>query len=220
MKNYIYILIDPETYQVKYIGKSNDTKRRFRDHLKEARRGTKTYVYNWIRSLLVKDLIPIIDIIEECNEINWKERECYWIAFYTKCGVKLCNLTIGGDGNNMLPEVRTRLSNSLKGIPKSEETKRRMKANHVGTTGYKFSEESKNKQKIALKKRDNPNFLKFANRGDKVRGKNGNAKKVQHLKTGKIFECLKDGCEYFKLNYGSQVQTIRKKCKTMAFNYI
>ena len=41
-----------------------------------------------------------IDILEEVNNLNWQEREKYWIKHIKENGYKLTNMTDGGDGNN------------------------------------------------------------------------------------------------------------------------
>jgi hypothetical protein len=58
----------------------------------------------WIRSLIKKKLKPILEILEECNELNWVEREKYWIAFYRE----KFDLTNVLDGGNDGP-IKTRL---------------------------------------------------------------------------------------------------------------
>ena len=96
MKEYkIYVLKNPETHVVKYVGvTTRSLNQRLYQHLSEARNKTGTYKINWIRSLLKNNKKPIIDLLEICNETNWEEREKYWINFYPN----LTNTDIGGKG--------------------------------------------------------------------------------------------------------------------------
>lgn len=90
------MLQDPITEEVKYIGKSNNPKRRYQSHLWD-RPKVKYYSYYWIRYLLKKDLRPIMTIIDE-TEGDWELLEKYWIGQMKAWGFKLCNITDGGNG--------------------------------------------------------------------------------------------------------------------------
>lgn len=99
---FIYLLRDPVTKEVRYIGKANDIKQRFRAHCNPARaRNKNTHKFNWIKSLTRQGLRPELEIIEEVPIKAWKERERYWVKHYRKLGNKLTNATSGGDGLTM-----------------------------------------------------------------------------------------------------------------------
>lgn len=49
---FIYALCDPDTEEVRYIGKSNSTRRRYSDHINECRTNRKSHKISWIKSLL------------------------------------------------------------------------------------------------------------------------------------------------------------------------
>lgn len=102
----IYYLQDPRNISIKYIGK---TKKyldiRLKQHITQAKsllNGSKRCKINkkisWIISLLSLRHLPTIHLIEEVDEIKWKEREIYWIKYYRDKGVELLNMTDGGDG--------------------------------------------------------------------------------------------------------------------------
>ena len=93
MKIYIYALKHPETKEVRYIGKSINPDVRYKYHLYNAGK-FKRHSSLWIKSLLDINLLPEIEIIEECDETNWEEREQYHIKQYDN----LTNHTLGGDG--------------------------------------------------------------------------------------------------------------------------
>lgn len=101
---YIYALLEPDTKEIRYIGKTIDPEKRLKSHINSAnkvdKRYKKSYVKNWIYSLLLKNKNPEMIIIEEVNNKNWQSREKYWIKFYKDEGCKLTNLTLGGDGHD------------------------------------------------------------------------------------------------------------------------
>lgn len=95
---YIYILKD-QNNNIRYVGKTTNIKRRLYSHIAEAKLNkSKRYVLNWIRQLLSNNQKPILEVIEECNENNWQEREIYWINYYKELIPNLCNLCDGGTG--------------------------------------------------------------------------------------------------------------------------
>lgn len=93
---FIYKLIDPITNEIRYVGKTINLLKRLQTHI--ARSKTNTYhSARWIKSLLDKGVKPVIEIIEECNENNWSEREIYWIKYY-RDKFDLTNILDGGNG--------------------------------------------------------------------------------------------------------------------------
>jgi hypothetical protein len=97
MKNYIYILTDPITNDVRYVGKSINPEVRVRKHISEAKTGkSNNHRINWIKSLLNKNLRPNIEIIDETND-DWVLLEEYWISQFTTWGFNLVNGTDGGE---------------------------------------------------------------------------------------------------------------------------
>jgi hypothetical protein len=97
MKTYIYTLSDPTTNKIRYVGKTVNPKRRLSQHVQDAKYfPNRTRTLNWIKSLLLKNIKPIMTVIEEC-ENNWGEREIYWIDYYKK-EYDLCNHHKGGLG--------------------------------------------------------------------------------------------------------------------------
>ncbi|OHC00341.1 MAG: hypothetical protein A2Z57_04420 [Planctomycetes bacterium RIFCSPHIGHO2_12_39_6] len=66
---YIYTLSDPRNNQVRYVGKTNNLRTRFINHLREDYKGRKP---NWIKSLKNKGLLPIIEAVDFVPENDWK----------------------------------------------------------------------------------------------------------------------------------------------------
>jgi hypothetical protein len=91
----LYGLYDPDTNELRYIGKANDAAKRFKTHLWDSGRNNRP-VCNWIRGLVAAGKRPIMRIIEVVSADQWKEAETRLIAQYRQTH-KLLNLADGGD---------------------------------------------------------------------------------------------------------------------------
>jgi len=127
---YIYTLSDKTG--IRYVGKSNNPKKRYLSHITDTR--NDTYKNNWIKSLQKKKLLPILEILDIVSLDEWQFWEKYWIAQCKIWGFKLTNSTVGGDGIGFgKPYVGRKLS---------EETKKKLS---IANTGKKLSKETKEK---------------------------------------------------------------------------
>jgi hypothetical protein len=99
----IYVLKDPDTMEIRYVGVTSQTlNRRLSVHINKSP-NLKTHVARWITKLLNNGKEPIIEEIEhnETDTIVWgREQEEYWIAEYRKQGKRLCNHLSGGYGQH------------------------------------------------------------------------------------------------------------------------
>lgn len=147
----IYTLSSPINNEVRYIGKTKSSlKYRLSQHIHDSlTNGTNTYKKAWIKSLLLKGLLPIIEELEIIENDNcWKESEKYWIAQFKNWGFNLTNMTDGGDGNQnqiMSNESKLKRSSSLKGRIVSKETREKISKSHLGK---KLSDKTKEKLKL------------------------------------------------------------------------
>ena len=92
----IYVLKDPRTSIVRYVGATTQTlNKRLVGHVWDAKNLSGTRKINWIKQLLELELKPIIELIEETEE--WIEREKYWYNYY-KAITELVNTNNGGQG--------------------------------------------------------------------------------------------------------------------------
>lgn len=96
-KTNIYILIDPITNMVRYVGKANNVNQRYRAHLNRARKH-QIHKKNWVEKLKKEGLKPIIEIIDVVPINEWVFWETYWISQFKTWGFDLINYTNGGDG--------------------------------------------------------------------------------------------------------------------------
>ena len=171
---YIYYLKDPSINLVRYVGKAIDLHRRYLDHLSESNDITKGgYKHNWVRSLLQKNVKPVMGLITITDNDNWQEQECYWIKYFRDKGHPVTNLSDGGEktlgftGHQHSEESKQKIAEKSKGHTLSKESRKKLsdsKMGHVGAmNGKKFSEEHKRKISEATKRRwkKNPEGFNF-----------------------------------------------------------
>src|SRR5689334_24486748 len=91
---FIYVQKDKTTDEIRYVGKTDDPKRRLKGHNSQWKR-TKTHKDRWIAQLRAQGLSPIMQIIEEVPFEKWEDRECYWIEYYRTIGCPLTNTSTG-----------------------------------------------------------------------------------------------------------------------------
>ncbi len=130
---YIYTLTDPNTQQVRYVGKTINPKVRFRSHKKDKK--GRSYRVNWIKSLRKQKLFPIFEILDIVDNNDWEFWEQYWICQFKVWGFKLVNANAKGTGAinfKHSEETKKRISISSTNRKHSEETKKLMSDNKKG----------------------------------------------------------------------------------------
>lgn len=96
MYTYIYGLKEiGKDKPIKYIGKSDNPKRRKYEHITESKTGKKTHKCNWIRKLLKNNKKIECVILEKVYKSEWQDKEREWISKYYK---NLVNNRMGGEG--------------------------------------------------------------------------------------------------------------------------
>ena len=164
MTAYIYGLYDPRNGNLRYIGKTNNLQKRFYGHNLE--KGTN-HKHHWINGLKEQGLKPemrVIETIENSNDLDWQEREIYWIKKSLDDGHPLTNLDSGGkSGMKKSQETSERIARANTGKKRSEETRLRIsqsKSNPSQETrdrirasklGIMQSEETKRKRAESLR---------------------------------------------------------------------
>ena len=78
----IYGLIDPQDHCLRYVGKTHKRRElRLAEHMMRATEGDNAPVYDWIRRLQSKRLIPGIFVLERTSAAaDWRLAERHWIA--------------------------------------------------------------------------------------------------------------------------------------------
>ena len=113
----LYILRDPWTNRIRYLGLSCKPWKRLTEHLRLARIGGETRLPRWIRKVLRNDGAPVLSVLEWCpDKISALVAERRWIRRLRSHDVQLVNMTDGGEGIlNVTAESRRKISQSQKG---------------------------------------------------------------------------------------------------------
>lgn len=97
---YLYILIDPNTRQVRYIGQSSSPKRRLAHHYRDGRNAAK---HQWFDELRERNQEPILKIVGECDDHNRiHEIEKWLVQHLLSNGTPLLNITYAGPGGSKI----------------------------------------------------------------------------------------------------------------------
>ena len=143
MKYIIYGLYDPNTNELRYIGKSKNGLNRAKDHVHPSHyNDTKKRhipIYCWIRKLIKNEQKPIIAILCECNENDLNAKEVELIAHFKESRCRLLNVTEGGDGSKGISRKHT-----------PEELKK-MSESQMGNKNHRFGKKLTPKEKEARK---------------------------------------------------------------------
>jgi group I intron endonuclease len=174
---YIYILKDPITYEIRYVGKTIDPNKRLKEHVRKSTLA-KTYKNNWIQQLIKKGLQPTLEIIDLVSEQNWGEQEQKWINKFRNEGVKLTNIADGGVGGNLGPIVNKKISEALTGKKLRPETKEKIRQSRIG---HRAAEETRIKMSNQRKGKDNHMFGK--NHSNETKEKIGKKSKINNSST-------------------------------------
>ena len=166
-RSIVYGLIDPRTNELRYIGKSTSGIERPSQHLKpRIYNGSlrKTYLYNWVRSVVSAGFSPKIVVLEECEKKEMLiDREIWHIDHWKKLGCNLTNATIGGEGclgRKWSEEQKRKFSESKCGKTLTEEHRKKLSISHIGLPsgrkGVKASEETRRRITESLRSRMHP----------------------------------------------------------------
>jgi hypothetical protein len=132
----IYGLIDPNTNQIRYVGKTKyNVNTRLSNHMCDK---AITYKTNWLKSL--KGLKPEIIILDVVSEKDWIFWEQYWISQVSTWGFNLTNSTLGGEGHyghKPSDETNKKRREKLLGSKRTIEQRKNISE---GKKTYKFTE--------------------------------------------------------------------------------
>lgn len=182
---HIYGLVDPETGEVRYIGKSIRPEQRLRNHINEA--PSNCHRSHWIQSLKARGLEPTLMIIETIHgEWPWQESERFWIKRCRDGGIRLTNNTSGGDGvSDLPPETRERMRQTWLGRKHKPETIEKLRTIssarvHSDATREKMSRRHKGR-KILWADKVAESIRKLSSEAESIKQRLGNGEKVGNL---------------------------------------
>lgn len=134
--NIIYGLIDPNTKELRYVGKTVNLSNRMAGHYTPAKLRQKTHKNDWLKSLINKGQkaeVIVLETYDDANDLYDAEQEL--IAYYKFIGCNLTNSTDGGPGPL--------------GYKHSEETKQKFSGENHPLFGKKASKETRNKMALS-----------------------------------------------------------------------
>jgi len=124
---YIYALVDPNTDEVRYVGKSDDPERRLREHFNQE----STNKTCWLDALQELGQSPTVTVLETVEDgIPWRRREEFWFKYGIQHGWNLTNDPMELKRNQGSDNVKL----SIVGL--TEEEKNRIKAACAGRGEY------------------------------------------------------------------------------------
>ncbi len=172
----VYIAQCPDTFQTRYIGITDNLRRRKNEHMSNKKQYAHIPFYCWISKLRTQNKQPIFTAIyngltlEEANQLEIflikKARE----AFNINKKRVILNISDGGNLVAKTQEVREKIRRSKTGMKISEETKRKISEKFKGripvnieqlknhNRGKKFSEE--HRKKMSESKKGKPSKFK------------------------------------------------------------
>ena len=111
---WVYILIDPRSHEIRYVGITISIKKRLEGHLRPHPKD-QSYRARWVRKLLRLGMKPRMRVLQELPKRSLGKAERYWIAHFKSLGCPLVNATLGGeDAFEFTTEVREKMSASAK----------------------------------------------------------------------------------------------------------
>lgn len=172
MTTQIYTLTDPNTNEIRYVGKANNPKTRYYQHCRISTK--KTHKTNWINKLLINKQKPIIEIIDTVPINEWIFWETYWISQFKAWGFNLVNNTHGGDGCTFGNQTSFKKGSvpKNKGVALTSEAKEHLRKINLGK---KTNDETKNKMSKSQKKVIRTDFKLLIESSGKTRFKKGDS---------------------------------------------
>ena len=235
----IYILKDPITLEVKYVGKTaRKLSTRYAQHKHNWKRttGKLNKLNSWIKSLAKKNLHPFIEIIDEVDDLKWVEAEQGYIKLFKSFGCNLKNATLGGEGacgykmkeSSKIKRNKTLLTSKL-WKEKHKKHSEIMKEKHKeGLTNFGYSHLSKEIKKEIGKNHSNTMKIKFKNNPELINNLIKKIKKpiVSLNNDGSInmyFESSAEAGRYYNINNTHITRVCKGKSKKthgIVFKYI
>jgi hypothetical protein len=118
----IYGLYDPDTDELRYIGKANDAQKRLKKHIEE--RHNRRPICAWVKAIVESGKSPVVRVIEVVPQDQWEEAERRLIAHH-RLNSRLLNIADGGAMPSQTSEQRRKAAKaSYKAQTQTEALKR------------------------------------------------------------------------------------------------
>lgn len=115
----IYAVLDPDSNDVRYVGKTYRTLyRRLTEHLLDCKKKSHTHAGRWFAKMRRNGIRPVVFLLETVPAGgDWQKAEAYWIRRFRQKEKRLVNATDGGEGRSgwhMPEESRLRIAAALR----------------------------------------------------------------------------------------------------------
>lgn len=157
MNSFVYGLVDPQSLEVRYLGKTTAGLKRPLSHGRPSSLQLDFPVHRWITALRRRCSDFAVVILEYAAPRELDDLERFWISQGRGMGWRLLNVTSGGEGapgRTPSPIHRSRVADALRGHAVSPEARRKMAAAKLGNRNRKgktFTEESRRRISETLK---------------------------------------------------------------------
>lgn len=157
MNSFVYGLVDPQSLEVRYLGKTTAGLKRPLSHGRPSSIRLDFPVHRWISSLRRRCSDFAVVILEHGAPLELDDLERFWISQGRGLGWRLLNVTSGGEGTpgrSPSPIHRERVADALRGHTVSPESRRKMAAAKMGNRnrqGKTFTDEARRRISETLK---------------------------------------------------------------------
>ena len=207
----IYTLND-ENGNVFYVGQSKNPTKRFKRHINASKWENIFPVHRKLRKVLAMGVNPnsILKIIEYGIPMkNADNREMFYIKHFKELGIKLKNLTDGGDGfKGITPEIIEKIASKNRGQKRTPDQIKRVSESLKGKA---FTEKHKRALKKAWKSRPPMPSDWGAQMSERNRGKVNIKRFLVSSKNGETFiteHGLTEFCRQHELTTGNLYRTL------------
>ncbi len=211
---YIYSLNCPTTGTIKYIGKTGNTKKRYNDHIKYTY--LKSKKASWIKSLISKNLKPVMNILEIVDDKISDSREIFWIKYYEDRGFNLKNMSSGGTGGKTKSFGRPILRSDGKIFATVKDA-----ANSINRTSIRIIQTIKARQKLSgyywgyigegIIKPEVKEFKKIYCSNGKVYNGYKHVEECLNINTKSLSQCVKKGYSINGYKFSFSISFVQKK---------
>ena len=193
-QTFIYGLCE-ENNIIRYIGKSNNPNKRLKEHIRFSHL-KKTYKDYWIQSVINKNKLVKLIILEKVNLKDWQVKEIFWINKYKNN--KLTNHSKGGIGGRTVvytksyDKIKKWINNNIPHIKSKPQWNRYVLKNILPEFIPKNPMQSyKNRGWVSWgdflnSKNKNPNLVNYINYGDAKKYIKKKSNKIKNEKEWKL----------------------------------
>lgn len=152
----IYALRDPNSKEIRYIGKSTSGLKRPNEHSKPYKLNENNHKAHWVKSLVDNGQYPEIETLISTEKVEeLAELEIKYIKMYKEAGSPLTNLTEGGEGalgRIVSKETREKMSKKRSAYAKGKPTPEGMtkRKEHIFQEGIECKECTDCKEILSL----------------------------------------------------------------------